>query len=53
VIEVNDNPNIDTGPEDACLGDALYERLLGHFLERIEAGEERAAIPARTAGSIW
>lgn len=52
VIEVNDNPNIDVGLEDACLGDALYERLLGHFLERIEAGEERAAVPARAAGSI-
>jgi glutathione synthase/RimK-type ligase-like ATP-grasp enzyme len=51
VIEVNDNPNIDVGLEDSCLGDALYERLLGHFLERIEAGEERA--PARAAGSIW
>ena len=53
VIEVNDNPNIDVGLEDACLGDALYEQLLGHFLERIEAGEERAALPARAAGSIW
>jgi glutathione synthase/RimK-type ligase-like ATP-grasp enzyme len=53
VIEVNDNPNIDVGLEDACLGDALYERLLGHFLERIEAGEDRAAVPARAAGSIW
>ncbi|WP_343712523.1 RimK-like ATPgrasp N-terminal domain-containing protein [Inquilinus sp.] len=51
VIEVNDNPNIDVGLEDACLGDALYERLLGHFLERIETGEDRA--PARAAGSIW
>lgn len=53
VIEVNDNPNIDVGLEDACLGDALYERLLVHFLERIEAGEDRAAAPARAAGSIW
>ncbi|MGK9235057.1 RimK family protein [Inquilinus limosus] len=51
VIEVNDNPNIDVGLEDACLGDALYERLLGYVLERIGAGEER--IPVRAAGSIW
>jgi len=51
VIEVNDNPNIDVGLEDACLGDALYERLLGHFLDRIEAGEARA--PARASGSLW
>ncbi|PIQ60256.1 MAG: alpha-L-glutamate ligase [Bacteroidetes bacterium CG12_big_fil_rev_8_21_14_0_65_60_17] len=28
VIEVNDNPNIDAGVEDAVLGDALYTRVL-------------------------
>jgi glutathione synthase/RimK-type ligase-like ATP-grasp enzyme len=53
VIEVNDNPNIDVGLEDACLGDALYERLLSHFLERIEAGERQQAEPARAAAAIW
>jgi glutathione synthase/RimK-type ligase-like ATP-grasp enzyme len=35
VIEVNDNPNIDTGYEDKILGDALYDRIIGVFLERI------------------
>jgi glutathione synthase/RimK-type ligase-like ATP-grasp enzyme len=35
VIEVNDNPNIDHGYEDAVLGDALYDRLMSVFLERI------------------
>ena len=36
VIEVNDNPNIDHGYEDQVLGDALYERILGGMLERVE-----------------
>lgn len=33
VIEVNDNPNIDTGVEDAVLGEALYTRILRSLLE--------------------
>jgi glutathione synthase/RimK-type ligase-like ATP-grasp enzyme len=37
VIEVNDNPNIDAGYEDAVLGDALYDRIVGEFLRRLEA----------------
>lgn len=37
VIEVNDNPNIDTGVEDAVLGDELYRRVMRYFLERFEA----------------
>ena len=37
VIEVNDNPNIDHGYEDAVLGDALYDRVIGEFLKRLEA----------------
>ncbi len=32
VIEVNDNPNIDAGVEDAVLGDALYTRILKSLL---------------------
>lgn len=36
VIEVNDNPNIDHGYEDLVLGDALYTRILGGMLERVE-----------------
>ncbi len=32
VIEVNDNPNIDVGLEDAVLGDELYRILLRHFI---------------------
>lgn len=36
VMEINDNPNIDAGVEDAVLGDALYERIMQTFLQRIE-----------------
>jgi glutathione synthase/RimK-type ligase-like ATP-grasp enzyme len=37
VIEVNDNPNIDAGNEDAELGEAVYERVMTVFQSRIEA----------------
>ncbi len=36
VIEVNDNPNLDAGVEDAVLRDELYRRLMESFLRRIE-----------------
>ncbi|MEX0585787.1 MAG: RimK family protein [Pirellulales bacterium] len=36
VIEVNDNPNIDAGVEDAILKDELYRRIMSVFLARIE-----------------
>lgn len=35
LIEVNDNPNIDHGIEDAFLGDGLYSHIMNYFLERI------------------
>ncbi|MEE4278355.1 MAG: RimK family protein [Halieaceae bacterium] len=35
VMEVNDNPNIDHGVEDAFLGDELYRSILTEFLERL------------------
>ncbi|GIW71778.1 MAG: ribosomal protein S6 modification protein [Planctomycetota bacterium] len=40
VIEINDNPNLDVGCEDAVLKDALYERVLGYFHRRLEARAE-------------
>jgi glutathione synthase/RimK-type ligase-like ATP-grasp enzyme len=40
VIEVNDNPSIDEGVEDALLGDELYARILGDFVRRLD--EQRA-----------
>ena len=35
MIEVNDNPNIDAGFEDAVLGDELYLRIMRTFLARV------------------
>ncbi|HVW66001.1 MAG TPA: RimK family protein [Nitrosospira sp.] len=37
IIEINDNPNVDHGNEDAVLQDALYHEVMGVFLKRIEA----------------
>ncbi|MCW8890681.1 MAG: RimK family alpha-L-glutamate ligase, partial [Sedimenticola sp.] len=39
VIEVNDNPSIESGVEDAVLGDALYDEIMAEFLARIEASK--------------
>jgi len=43
VIEINDNPNIDAGVEDAILGDELYQRILGELLRRYEGPQAAAA----------
>ncbi|GAA5179784.1 MULTISPECIES: RimK family protein [Halomonadaceae] len=37
VIEINDNPNLDAGVEDLVLGPRLYDKVMGVFLERMEA----------------
>lgn len=37
VIEINDNPNIDSGVEDAILGEELYHHIIHDFVRRIEA----------------
>ena len=36
VIEVNDNPSIDSGVEDDYLGEELYRAVIGEFLRRLE-----------------
>ncbi len=36
VLEVNDNPSLDHGVEDAFLGDELYMQLMGEFARRLE-----------------
>ncbi|MGL4826511.1 MAG: RimK family protein [Vibrionaceae bacterium] len=36
IIEVNDNPSIDSGVEDGFLGDLLYDRIITEFLRRIQ-----------------
>jgi glutathione synthase/RimK-type ligase-like ATP-grasp enzyme len=41
VIEVNDNPTIETGVEDDILKDDLYIRIMEVFLKRIERLKER------------
>lgn len=37
VIEINDNPNLDADVEDQIIGQRLYERIMNHFLVRMEA----------------
>ncbi|MDX1454518.1 MAG: RimK family protein [Gammaproteobacteria bacterium] len=37
VIEINDNPNLEAGVEDAHLKDALYRAILEEFARRIDA----------------
>ena len=54
VIEINDNPNLEVGVEDAVLKDELYRRVLADLVRRIElrgrqvsaAGERRNGAPA-------
>jgi glutathione synthase/RimK-type ligase-like ATP-grasp enzyme len=41
VIEVNDNPSIDAGYEDVLLKDTLYERIMEHFVRRLERQKDR------------
>ncbi|HLE84577.1 MAG TPA: RimK family protein [Thermoanaerobaculia bacterium] len=60
VMEVNDNPTLETGEEDAAVGDALYRRVMEVFLERLERmtarrnaepGSAQPAEPAEPAPS--
>lgn len=44
VIEVNDNPTIQSGFEDSVLKDTLYQRIMEVFLQRLE--RRRQGIPA-------
>ena len=41
IIEVNDNPNIDYGVEDAVLKEELYLRIMRVILRRIELRKEK------------
>jgi glutathione synthase/RimK-type ligase-like ATP-grasp enzyme/gamma-glutamyl:cysteine ligase YbdK (ATP-grasp superfamily) len=52
VIEVNDNPNLDTGYDDAVDGDAIYEDLVRWFVTRVEeAGGVTAGAPGAAGAS--
>jgi glutathione synthase/RimK-type ligase-like ATP-grasp enzyme len=42
VIEVNDNPTIESGEEDVVVGDELYRRLMRLFVERLDTKREEA-----------
>jgi glutathione synthase/RimK-type ligase-like ATP-grasp enzyme len=44
VIEVNDNPNLDSGVEDEILRDELYRRIMAGFLHRIERMKSGASV---------
>ena len=37
VIEINDNPSIDAGVEDAVLGQDLYQAIMHGLMQRVEA----------------
>ena len=41
VIEINDNPDINSGHEDNVLKDDLYKRVMEVFLERVEQKKDR------------
>jgi len=43
VIEVNDNPSIDSGIEDEYLKEKLYETIIEEILHRIERKKERSS----------
>jgi glutathione synthase/RimK-type ligase-like ATP-grasp enzyme len=52
VIEINDNPNIDTEYEDAVLKDELYRRLIDWFAVRLEKRMGGAIRPGPTSAEI-
>ncbi|HSF15464.1 MAG TPA: RimK family protein [Vicinamibacteria bacterium] len=45
VMEVNDNPSVESGVEDQVLRDELYRRVAGTFLARIEHKKSEATRP--------
>ncbi len=42
VIEINDNPSIESGCEDLAIRDALYNRIMEVFIRRVEQKKERS-----------
>ncbi|MGF1640703.1 MAG: RimK family protein [Rhodospirillales bacterium] len=45
VVEINDNPNIDAGIEDAVLGNDLYRIIIEEFLRRLDRKTRSATGP--------
>ncbi len=51
VIEVNDNPNLDVGYDDAADGNVIYEDIIEYFIQRAgteEEPERKRRSPARS-----
>jgi glutathione synthase/RimK-type ligase-like ATP-grasp enzyme len=46
VIEVNDNPNLEAGEEDAVDGPVVYEALARFYRTRLDQRRQRLALPA-------
>lgn len=44
VIEVNDNPNIDSGVEDEILGNTLYQTIINHIVSRLDQRTENRSL---------
>lgn len=44
IIEINDNPNIDAGVEDAILDDELYHKIMSGMLHRVESAKNGVAV---------
>ena len=40
IVEINDNPNIDSGFEDLVLGDKLYDRIISRFVSEISKAKD-------------
>ncbi len=57
VIEINDNPNIEVGMEDAVMGDDLYRAILDRFRLlvgwRFSGRDQRVAALPRRRGRHW
>lgn len=49
VIEINDNPNLDTGYEDAADGELIYEDLLRWFSDRVGRASQPLRVPESRA----
>jgi glutathione synthase/RimK-type ligase-like ATP-grasp enzyme len=45
MIEINDNPNIDTGYEDTVEKDRIYEKIITCFLRRVRVESQQALKP--------
>ena len=43
IVEVNDNPNLDAGIEDAVMREELYRRIMESFVRRIENSKQFAS----------